>query len=360
MTLATIAQSSSDPCALNTILLRFKFNSDIVCASSITISGLTSILRLVETFKFNGDGWSGVDRTADSLMPQIRTTLNKSETVEISFSFQNPGMYVIRQAVAPTAAFSLSGNVLDLPQIVNIPQDVHRQALTIARAAFSTAIIHSIPVSPWSDVNTVTVTLMTTKTLVSKGRCASIITITGLQGACESQNILQVRGDSDSISHMPGDSSGGTAFWNNTLSSVTMYIRNDSEIEANRTYVLSFNMTNPALPQDAQTISISASGVQLLPFKMTEAPDTKAGLVSWRRTARFKSFRIGQNSSQPGGANELCVTFSTNVLPLPPTPFHPTPPDHLVANSLTTIPLVLLFLNTSVCSGVEVSSSESF
>jgi len=374
ITLATISQSSSAPCSENTVILRFKFNSNLVCASTISVTGLASVMTYADVKNISGTGYSGnVTWKSDTLIVPITSTLAKGDLVDLRFSFFNPGMVVFRQAVAPTAFFFMSDNVLDKSRIA-IPDNELEQPLTVSGAAFSTAVI--VQSSPFQgEINTISITLSTTAALRSFGPCASAITISGLHGACVAGNTLQLFGDSQVLSHESGGSTGGTALWNSSDSSVVMFIVKDEQIAANQKYVLHFNVTNPAAPQESNAVSIWASGVEVPRIAMSIGADTKPGVVScntsacdipfayrgvqyssctnvdygdkyWCATnasradlawvdctcdveymtysidvaplhvrgfADFETFKIGGSSSKPGHSNVLCVTLSANV-----------------------------------------------
>jgi hypothetical protein len=154
-----------------------------------------------------------------------------------------------------------------------------------------------------------------------------------------------------------------------------MYVLRGKEITKGLQYVLHFNVTNPSAPQEANSVSISSSGVSIAQIEMNIGADTQPGLVScnnsacvfpftyrgveytdctnadygskywcatgpsssefsWvececevkyettsvdaaplhvRGLAEFASFKIGQSNMKPGQLNIICVTFSTNV-----------------------------------------------
>ena len=374
ITLATISQSSSAPCSENTVLLRFKFNSNLVCASTISVTGLASVMQYANVQNISGAGYSGnITWESDTLIVPITAPLVKGDHVDLSFSFFNPGMVVFRQAVAPTAVLSMSDNVMDASGIA-IPDNELEQPLTVSGATFSTAVIVQSS-SFGGEINTISITLSTTAALRSFGPCASAITISGLHGACVPGSTLQLTGDSQVLSHEAGGSNGGTALWNSSDSSVVMFIIKDEQIAANQKYVLHFNVTNPAAPQESNAVSVWASGVEVPRIAMSVGADTKPGVVScntsacdipfayrgvqyssctnvdygdkywcatnasradlaWvdctcdvdfmtysldvapmyvRGLADFETFKIGGSSSNPGRSNVLCVTLSANV-----------------------------------------------
>jgi len=407
ITMATIAQSSSAPCSVNTISLQFKFNSKLVCASTLTIAGLSSIITCDRAKGISGTGFSlgsvNCSASADAaqaavtaVMPSvalysdeqqehvlllpIQENLAKGATVDLEFSFVNPGKPVLDQALEPAVELSMSGLVASRSPI-QVPQDVLSQPLTVTAAAFEKAIIVQSTPFP-GEVNTITVTFRTTAEIVTSTDCESAITISGLRGACVSGQTLQLSGDSDAMSHNLTLTSGGTALWNASESSITMFITNNSQIIAQQDYVISFDVTNPTHPQESNPVTISASGVAhpalemsigagptpgvdachnpacVFPFMYrgvaytsctnvdygdkywcaTETQNTTRSAfeaVEWEQCAcnvtyslypqdaaplyvrgdieDFGLFKIGQNSSQPGAANLICVTFATNL-----------------------------------------------
>jgi len=382
ITLATIAQSSSAPCSLNTISIQLKFNSELVCASNVTITGLSSFMACDHVENITGAGFRNVrapDCAAEGvqqLIVSVDQFLPKGDAVDLEFSFVNPGDPVLDKAVAPSVAMSMSGYVTDRIRI-DVPTDVLRQPLTVTAAAFNKAVIVQSTSFP-GEVNTITVTFSTSSALKTMGDCESAITISGLQGACVGDSTLQLSGDSQALAHNATLTSGGTALWSDANSTITMFIVKDAQIIADQDYVISFNVTNPGHAQPSHPVSISASGVSLPAIEMSigagpmpavESCDSTAcvfpftyrgvqytsctnvdyGDLYWCATKvdnstaadtwaeckcnvtyhayrtdaaplhvrggqeDFGVFKIGQNSSQPGAANRICVTFSTNV-----------------------------------------------
>jgi hypothetical protein len=290
--------------------------------------------------------------------------------------FFNPGHAVYRQAISPSVSLSMSNMIMDVSRL-DVPAQTHLQPLTVKGSKFSKAIIAQSS-SFQGEINTISITMSTTHALRSSANCASSITISGLQGACVGSDVLQLSGDSQVFAHDAAGTVGGTARWNSTDSSVTLYVIANAETTQDQEYVIHFNVTNPASPQDSRAVSISASGVEIARTEMVVGADTQPGVVScdnsacvfpftyrgvkytsctnadygakywcatntsrsdlaWaecqckaiyvtsqmdaaplyvRGLADFNSFKINSSNTKPGTANEICMTFSTNV-PLP-------------------------------------------
>jgi hypothetical protein len=381
ITLATVAQDSSTPCTENTISLQFKFNVDLVCASAITITGLASVMKYADVSNITvlDSGYSADiswDQQSLQLRVPIRSNVLKNETVTLRMKFFNPGHAVYRQAISPSVSLSMSNMIMDVSRL-DVPAQTHLQPLTVKGSKFSKAIIAQSS-SFQGEINTISITMSTTHALRSSANCASSITISGLQGACVGSDVLQLSGDSQVFAHDAAGTVGGTARWNSTDSSVTLYVIANAETTQDQEYVIHFNVTNPASPQDSRAVSISASGVEIARTEMVVGADTQPGVVScdnsacvfpftyrgvkytsctnadygakywcatntsrsdlaWaecqckaiyvtsqmdaaplyvRGLADFNSFKINSSNTKPGTANEICMTFSTNV-PLP-------------------------------------------
>ena len=378
-------------CAENTISLQFKFNAKLACASTITISGLASVMEYADVTDMYISGPSGGEgsgsgsgeapshelRWDEQSLGLIISILNleKDDTVDLEMTFFNPG-HEHRQAVSPSVSLNMSSMIMDESRL-DIPKQTRLQPLTVKGATFTKAIIAQS--SPFQgEINTISITLSTTHALRSNENCKTSITIGGLQGACVKDDILQLSGDSEVFAHDVAEMVGGTARWNSSDSSVTLYVVANNETSPNKEYVIQFNITNPASPQESNSVSISASGVEIARIELTVGADTQPGVVSchnsactfpftyrgveytsctnsdygakywcatnsskpglaWaecqcdviyttsqmdaaplyvRGLADFNSFKIGSTNTKPGTANEICVTFSTNV-PLP-------------------------------------------
>jgi hypothetical protein len=381
ITLATVAQDSSTPCTENTISLQFKFNVDLVCASAITITGLASVMKHADVNNITVlDSGYSADISWDQQSLQLKIPVGSNvllnETVALRIKFFNPGHAVYRQAISPSVSFSMSDMIMDVSRL-DVPAQTHLQPLTVKGSKFSKAIIAQSS-SFQGEINTISITMSTTHALRSSANCASSITISGLQGACVGSDVLQLSGDSQVFAHDAAGTVGGTARWNSTDSSLTLYVIANTETTKDQEYVIHFNVTNPASPQDSRAVSISASGVEIARTEMVVGADTQPGVVSchnsacvfpftyrgvkytsctnadygakywcatntsksdlaWsecqcqviymtsqmdaaplyvRGLADFNSFKINSSNTEPGTANEICMTFSTNV-PLP-------------------------------------------
>lgn len=373
ITYAAVAQTSSAPCTQNTVTLQFKFNSDLLCTSRVTIVGMESVMKYADVKNISGVGYvPGISWESDVLTLPLKENFAKDESLKLLISFFNPGTAVLRQAAAPVVVLIQSEMIMD-ESLLTVPQNVSHQALTVQGASFSKAII--VQSSPFQgDTNTISITLSTTQAIASRGPCSSVITISGLHGACVSDSTLHLSGDAQVISHDPTSVTGGTALWNNSDSSVIMYVLRGKEIAKGLQYVLHFNITNPSAPQEANAVSISTSGVSIAQIEMDIGADTQPGVVScnnsacvfpftyrgveynsctnadygskywcaigsssefsWvececevryettsldaaplhvRGLAEFTTFKIGQSNMKPGQQNIICVTFSTNV-----------------------------------------------
>ena len=326
-----ISQTSSTPCAQNTIVLTLSASIPLLplCNPAVTVLGLatwfwnsnfsvqevnTSYIGLIDT--------SLAGRLVLPIKQQLFLPAN--QTLSLTFSVRNP-QGAVGSSSLPIPQFSggaylLAANISRNSQDQTLwPGEVQQPNITKAE------IWQSSPFP--STKNLITVTIGTDTNILAY--CKPALIISNLAGAClpNGQVILssvQNNPGPDRFSYVPGGSNGSAA-WDQSSSSLTLYIVND--MSKNVFYSFQVQIINPSSPQTSPSVSIQASGVAIAPFAMTRVSGISTVMSLYGASAVESQpldirgvsslWQIGgtvsQSSPIPSASNIITINMTANI-----------------------------------------------
>jgi len=319
-----IVQSTSGPCAENTITVTLQPSIDLykACSPFIFIGNLSSMdldtqVELTDiSFTSNADEHFNETAMWDSTVNILTVSLleDVSADTELSFSFvvDNPTVGTVPDSI-PTVQIDGIGMPV---AIMDRSSDPDEWPITVREATFTTKGITQSSPYPAAQ-NIITVNLEISEALA--GDCDVVITISGLENACVEDEENEVILDNAPFQNV--------SLWHPGNFSLTIPVAFDG-IEKDTEYEFTFTVRNPTSAQSAPDIFIEASGIPIAIVPMDRNPSQTApdnvvdatvqegqplyvrGLVT---ASAFTMKSIGQSTAEPGAMNDITVTLTTNV-----------------------------------------------
>ena len=329
-----IGQSNPLASGSNTITVTIQTNVNLAQADSsvVTITGLTGApdsasLALTSVSNSAADFFTdGASQGKGVLSSETLTlTVHTGQTVAggtqyvFSFVITNPSAAqdasAVSIAASGTASFPISRGVMTTDNPNRYVTDGGKPLKVIREPYFHVrAIGQSNPFA--SAQNEITVTLRTDVHLMASDK----ITITGLLNAHASNPVTLKAKNNDEHLIFSDGKTPGTGAW--SAGTLTLTVHTNRTASANTTYILSFEITNPAHAQDDVLVFVEASresGVAWFKGRsMTTDTKDKYGVLNGGKPMRiviptFVTSKVGQSNPRAMGTNQITVTLQTNV-----------------------------------------------
>ena len=251
---------------------------------------------------------------------QGEKTMRRNTTYTLTLSVINP------EAPPPLTDLRISafgsavieGQFLHLNASAHTPEDASSALPQAAVAALSSARIAQTMPYPLAN-NTITVTLTSAVNLTGDAGC--IVTVTGLTGSetpDNSRHGIRVLGSSSADTVW-----GVTGEWRRKRGSLVLPISPGQTMVAGKQYVVSFDLVNSPIAQEAPHVSMLASGepfleavalphdlVTVLPLAGARAGDAAALKID---AVGFKVKTLAQSSPLPGDLNTIIISLSVTA-----------------------------------------------
>jgi len=207
---------------------------------------------------------------------------------------------------------------------------------TVEQAEFLSTQIYQNSPYPAAE-NTITVKFKLNvpipgpSTTGARAMCGSIITISGLDGACANPGKLAITTGMTGLSYQAGvTSTDKSGTWDKDLYTLQLFTANNGldTYGQNNEYSFTFTVNNPANGQSSPKVSIEMSGITIAKTAMTKGTGAPPANI-FNATAlesepleirgqleqnEFRVKKVGQSSSKPGDtANTITVTFASTV-----------------------------------------------